>query len=104
MIFVSCLYSALGFATESNDPLFPYNTSPTGNVCVSSDYYATPETMLGSWAMLKAVEFDVKNGVLPSLLTTQNVVYAVGTAALGNELGIANCGGGCNGIRGQIYL
>lgn len=85
------------------DPKFPYGSAPVGNVCVSSDYYATPETMLGSWAMLMAVTMDTQQSVLPSFLTSSNVVYAVGTAALGNQLGIANCSGGCNQLNGYCF-
>lgn len=85
------------------DPNFPYSSAPIGNVCVSSDYYATPETMLGSWAMLEAVQKDGTGNVLPTFLNTSNVVYAVGTAAIGNELGLAGCGGGCNQLNGYCF-
>ena len=85
------------------DPNFPYGSPPSGNVCVSSDYYATPETMLGSWAMIQAVDMDVLGNVLPSFLNGSNVVYAVGTAALGDQLGIPNCSGGCNQLNGYCF-
>ena len=85
------------------DPNFPYGSPPTGNVCVSTDYYATPETMLGSWAMLQAVTLDTQGSVLPSFLSDTNTVYAVGTAAIGNQLGIANCSGGCNELNGYCF-
>lgn len=88
---------------ETLDPNFPYAQAPTGNVCVSSDYYATPETMLGSWAMIQAVADDVRGNVLPSFMTNTNVVYAVGTAAIGNALGLSNCGGGCNQLNGYCF-
>jgi hypothetical protein len=90
-------------AMTTIDPDFPYGSAPTGNVCVSSDYYATPETMLGSWAMIQAVALDTERHVLPDFMTTGNVVYAVGTAALGNELGISGCGGGCNQLNGYCF-
>jgi len=85
------------------DPNFPYGSAPVGNVCVSSDYYATPETMLGSWAMLQAVILDTQGNVLPSFLSGSNVVYAVGTAAIGDQLGIASCSGGCNQLNGYCF-
>ena len=85
------------------DPNFPYGSSPTGNVCVSSDYYATPETMLGSWAMIQAVTMDTQGRVLPGFLSETNTVYPVGTAALGDQLGIANCAGGCNQLNGYCF-
>ena len=86
------------------DPNFPYGSPPTGNVCVSSStYYATPETMLGSWAMIDAVAIDVVGGVLPSFLNDTNVVYAVGTAAIGDQLGIPSCSGGCNQLNGYCF-
>lgn len=84
------------------DSAFPYGAAPEGNVCVSSDYYATPETMLGSWAMLQAVEMDMASGELPSSFQG-NIVYGVGTAAVGNYYGYTNCGGGCNEINGQCF-
>lgn len=90
-------------AEQTIDSSFPYGNKPTGNVCVSSDYYATPETMLGSWAMIDAVALDVQSQVLPRFMTNNNVVYAVGTAALGNELGISGCGGGCNQLNGYCF-
>ncbi|MBL7480378.1 hypothetical protein [Legionella bononiensis] len=85
------------------DPKFPYGSAPTGNVCVSSDYYATPETMLGSWAMIQAVTMDAQGNVLPSFLSGTNTVYAVGTAALGDQLGIPGCSGGCNQLNGFCF-
>lgn len=85
------------------DPSFPYGAAPVGNVCVSTSVYATPETMLGSWAMLEAVALDVAGNVLPSFLNESNVVYAVGTAAIGNLLNIPSCGGGCNELNGYCF-
>ncbi len=85
------------------DPKFPYGSPPTGNVCVSTDYYATPETMLGSWAMIQAITMDTQGNVLPSFLSDANTVYAVGTAAIGDQLGIANCSGGCNELNGYCF-
>jgi hypothetical protein len=85
------------------DPNFPYGSAPTGNVCVSTDNYATPETMLGSWAMLQAASMDTQGSVLPGFLSDTNTVYAVGTAALGDQLGIANCSGGCNELNGYCF-
>lgn len=90
-------------SVQTLDPNFPYGSSPTGNVCVSSDYYATPETMLGSWAMIQAVTLDTQGNVLPSFLSNTNVVYAVGTAAIGDALGIAGCSGGCNELNGYCF-
>jgi len=84
-------------------PNFPYGSPPTGNVCVSTDYYATPETMLGSWAMIQATTMDTQGSVLPSFLSDTNTVYAVGTAALGDQLGIASCSGGCNQLNGYCF-
>ncbi len=89
--------------TTSLDSAFPYGSAPKGDVCVTSDYYATPETMLGSWAMIDAVAMDSAGHVLPSFLTPENVVYAVGTAAIGNELGLANCSTGCNDLNGYCF-
>ena len=71
--------------TSTLDLKFPYGSLPTGNVCVSSDYYATPETMLGSWAMIEAVTMDSQENVLPGFMTDANTVYAVGTAAIGDQ-------------------
>lgn len=85
------------------DPNFPYGSFATGNVCVSSDYYATPETMLGSWAMVQAAAMDTQGNVLPSFLSDSNTVYAVGTAAIGAQLGISNCAGGCNELNGYCF-
>lgn len=98
--------SVLFFTTchaEKSPTHFPYGVSPQGDVCVSSDYYATPETMLGSWAMIKAVSQDIESHVLPSLFTNRDVVYAVGTAAIGDKLGISNCSGGCNELNGYCF-
>ena len=59
--------------------------------------------MLGSWAMIQAVTADIQNGVLPTMFTGSNVVYAVGTAAIGDQLGLANCSGGCNQLNGYCF-
>jgi hypothetical protein len=88
---------------STRDPNFPYGSSPTGNVCVSTDYYATPETMLGSWAMIQALTMDAQESVLPGFLSGTNTVYAVGTAAIGDQLGIANCSTGCNELNGYCF-
>lgn len=85
------------------DPHFPYGATPVGDVGVSSDYYATPETMLGSWAMIQAVSMDTQESVLPSFLSDQNTVYAVGTAAIGSALGIEGCDTGCNVLNGYCF-
>lgn len=86
------------------DPSFPYGAKPQGDVCVNGDQYATPETLLGSWAMIKAVESDIQTKVLPPQFTSSHdVVYGVGTAAVGNLLGIANCAGGCNELNGFCF-
>ncbi|MBX9703897.1 MAG: hypothetical protein K2X39_07055, partial [Silvanigrellaceae bacterium] len=86
------------------DKKFPYSEPPKGDVCVNNDQFATPETMLGSWAMLKAVDSDIQNKQLPTLFASKNdVVYAVGTAAIGDALGIPNCSGGCNQINGFCF-
>ena len=103
LLYLVSFISGLAVAGDVLEPSFPYNSSPDGNVCVSADYYATRETMLGSWAMLNAVELDVNNSILPEFLQTNNVVYAVGTAAIGNELGIENCAGGCNELNGVCF-
>ena len=100
---VSTLFTSALLAGEMDKVLFPYGSSPVGNVCVSSDYYATPETMLGSWAMLEAVSMDTQGSVLPTFLNTTNTVYAVGTAAIGDQLGISNCSGGCNALNGYCF-
>ena len=91
-----------GHAATTLDSHFPYGAQPDSNLCTSSDHYATPETMLGSWAMQQAVASDIGN-VLPTLFTTDNVVYAVGTAAIGDQLGIPNCSGGCNQLNGYCF-
>lgn len=85
------------------DKTFPYGQTPDGNVCVSSDYFATPETLLGSWAMIQAVDMDLSKGVLPKWLTSYDVVYGVGTAAIGTELGLPNCATGCNELNGYCF-
>ncbi|MFA5959293.1 MAG: hypothetical protein WC785_02110 [Tatlockia sp.] len=86
------------------DATFPYGEKPQGDVCLSQDAFATPETLLGSWAMVNAVESDLQNKLLPALFTSSNeVVYAVGTAAMGNLLGVPNCGGGCNALNGVCF-
>lgn len=90
-------------AVSTPDANFPYGNSPKGNVCVSSDYYATPETLLGSWAMVQAAAKDTEAQILPRFLSGKNTVYAVGTAAIGNQLGIANCSGGCNQLNGYCF-
>lgn len=101
----SCTRSSLSVNLQKEvmlDSSFPYGSAPEGNVCVSSDYYATPETMLGSWAMLQAVDMDIASGQLPSAFK-DNIVYAVGTAAVGNYYGYNNCGGGCNQLNGYCF-
>lgn len=86
------------------DTNFPYGAAPQGNVCIGEeDFYATPETMLGSWAMQQAVELDHHAGDLPDFLYNAGVVYAVGTASLGTELGIPNCEFGCSEINGYCF-
>lgn len=82
---------------------FPYGAAPSGDVCVPANFYATPESLLGSWAMIQAVAMDSGSGALPSLFTSANTVYAVGTAALGDQLGIQNCSGGCNQLNGYCF-
>ena len=37
------------------------------------------------------------------MFTTKNMVYGVGTAAIGDQLGIPNCSGGCNQINGFCF-
>ena len=54
--FCTILLIPCAQATTSLDASFPYGSAPQGNVCVTSDNYATPETLLGSWAMQRAVE------------------------------------------------
>ena len=91
-------------ATQATDWTFPYGTAPSGDVCEpDTTGYATPETMLGSWAMLKAVEMDVASHQLPTMLNSSNVVYAVGTAAVGNYYGYGDCGGGCDSLNGYCF-
>jgi hypothetical protein len=85
------------------DVNFPYGTAPQGNVCVGQDYYATPETMLGSWAMQEAVEHDHNAGELPEFLYQAGIVYAVGTASIAERLGIPDCDFGCDEINGYCF-
>ena len=87
---------------------FPYGSSPSGNLGIGSSSqttgpFATPETMLGSWAMIQAVSLDKTNNVLPSFMNENNTVYAVGTAAIGNLLGLADCSDGCNALNGYCF-
>ncbi len=101
----SCTSSAVSVKLENKevpDDTFPYGSAPKGNVCVSNDYYATPETMLGSWAMLKAIDNDITSGDLPSGFKGKTA-YGVGTAAVGNYYGYNNCGGGCNELNGYCF-
>ncbi len=88
---------------NTTDTAFPYGSAPQGNVCVDTDYYATPETMLGSWAMIEAVAMDTANGSISNLFTPNNVVYAVGTAAIGDQLGMTGCSTGCNELNGYCF-
>lgn len=102
---LNCPVAATAVALKAqslNDPTFPYGVAPDGNVCVTNDYYATPETMLGSWAMLEAVTMDITSGELSSSFQDK-IVYAVGTAALGNYYGFSDCGGGCNALNGYCF-
>lgn len=86
------------------DPNFPYGSPPKGNVCLgNSGLFATPESMLGSWAMQQAVAMDSIGHVLPSFMTPTNVVYGVGTAAIGQKLGLASCDGGCDALNGYCF-
>lgn len=102
--YLCCQPGRIDILKISNlNPNFPYGTPPVGNVCVSQDYYATPESMLGSWAMLQAISNDSTENVLPSFMTPNNTVYAVGTAAIGALLGISNCSGGCNELNGFCF-
>jgi hypothetical protein len=104
IIAKSSLAAPIPVKKAALDPNFPYGSTPQGNVCTdATDEFATPETMLGSWAMLQAVATDIQNGVLPSIFTESNVVYAVGTAAIGDQLGISNCSGGCNQLNGYCF-
>jgi hypothetical protein len=89
---------------QTLSPTFPYGKPPICNVCVTNpSLYATPESMLGSWAMIEAVNIDKAGGVLPDFLNPSNVVYAVGTAAIGAELGIPSCTTGCNELNGYCF-
>lgn len=106
----SCTQSGISVSVSEGsssdvDANFPYGTAPLGDVCVSSDNYATPETMLGSWAMKDALITDIANEELPSFLNTNNTVYAVGTAAVGTYFGYTEdeCGGGCNDLNGYCF-
>ncbi len=101
--FCTILLIPCAQATTTVDASFPYGAAPQGNVCVTSDNYATPETLLGSWAMQQAVESDVTSQVLPAMFTKDNLVYAVGTAAIGDQLGVPDCSGGCNQINGFCF-
>ncbi len=95
--------ASIALATQATtNQTFPYGAAPSGNVCTSSDQYATPETMLGSWAMLDAVAMDIASGELSSAFSN-NVVYAVGTAAVGNYYGYSGCGEGCNQLNGYCF-
>ena len=101
----SCTSSSLSVNLQKEiltDSSFPYGTAPQGNVCVSNNYYATPESILGSWAMQQAVNMDMATGQVSSTFKG-NIVYAVGTAAVGNYYGYANCGGGCNELNSQCF-
>ncbi len=95
--------TAVNIQTQTTvDATFPYGKAPEGNVCVTSDYYATPETMLGSWAMLQAIADDIAAGQLSSSFKDKTA-YGVGTAALGNYYGYSDCGGGCNPLNGYCF-
>jgi hypothetical protein len=87
------------------DPNFPYGSPPKGNVAVSKDEFATPESMLGSWAMLEAVTNDINQDQLPKMFkSNKDVVYGVGTAAIGPQLGVAHCAaGGCDQLNGYCF-
>lgn len=92
---------------------FPYGASPNGNIGTNGNagewknIFAPPESMLGSWAMQKAVTLDKKN--FSSWLQKQNVDYAVGTAAVGGMLNFTGCNKqgqgllGCNKLNGRCF-
>ncbi len=96
-------------SAPADNSSFPYGEAPSEYVCsyaptVQAGLFATPETMLGSWAMLAAVDKDIDEGHLPEFLTSANMVYGVGTAALGDLLGMSgNCGGGCDQLNGYCF-
>ncbi len=103
LIIVSMASSFSSYAAAPPSA-FPYGSAPKGNFCATKEnYYATPESMLGSWAMIEAVAMDTKSGDISPLFKPTNVVYAVGTAAIGNKLGIADCAGGCNKLNGSCF-
>ena len=58
--------ASIALATQTIDSTFPYGAATSGNVCTSIDEFATPETMLGSWAMLEAVDLSIASGELTS--------------------------------------
>ena len=88
--FTCCILLSTAFAyAQTTDPLdknFPYNAAPEGTVDLWRADFATPETMLGSWAMLQAVDLD--KDLLPAFMSSENTVYAVGTAEVETLLGI----------------
>lgn len=116
----SCTRSAVSIALQSADTIstFPYGVAPTGGVPITlSEFkyvsqYATPETMLGSWAMQQAIINDTEltsPQQLPAntslTLDKDNTVYAVGTAAVGSfyASSLNNCDNGCNELNGQCF-
>ena len=92
--FTCCILLSTAFAyaqtTDPLDPNFPYNASPEGTVKLWHSDFATPETMLGSWAMQQAVDLD--KDLLPAFMSSENTVYAVGTAEVETLLGIPSSG------------
>ncbi|MDX2347132.1 MAG: hypothetical protein QNK11_09710 [Legionella sp.] len=111
----SCTRSAasVSLATSTEDTSFPYGSAPISNVAISDNTnfslttpgYATPETMLGSWAMKQALANDIATQEIPTDFQ-KNIVYAVGTAALDAHYGYteSDCtGGGCNQLNGYCF-
>lgn len=111
LFFVLFVFPILTMAATTNTTkktdltTFPYSAAPSGNVCVKqpSGHYATPESMLGSWAMVDAIAMDQSAGHLPKFMNQNNTVYAVGTAAVGQLLGLQNCSGGCDNLNGYCF-
>lgn len=116
----SCTRSAVSIALQTADTTstFPYGVAPSGGVPITlSEFnytaqYATPETMLGSWAMQQAIINDAaltSPQQLPAnsslTLDKDNTVYAVGTAAVGSFYPsvLNNCDNGCNELNGQCF-
>jgi hypothetical protein len=88
------------------DVNFPYGQPPAkgSEICASSSTnFSTPETLMGSWAMRAATCYDEQKGNLPNFMNKKNTAYAVGTAAVGDLLGLSNCKTGCDELNGYCF-